>query len=79
MIPDPIERLEMQAEAIADELYHHGQWHCCECKTPIPEGQEETLSANPYAPPVCPECFEKAVLEKWGPDALKQLNKGIAE
>lgn len=61
----------MQAEAMADELYN-GQWHCCECQNPIPKGQEQTLSAHPYALPVCIECFEKAVLEKWGPDALKQ-------
>lgn len=55
-IPDPGEMMEARAERMED-LYHDGQWHCCNCREPIEPGHETTLSADPAAPPICDECI----------------------
>lgn len=59
-IPDPIEQMEMRAEAM-EHLFRDGVWHCCECEQPIPPGHEHTLSADPAAPPVCWACFKEVL------------------
>ena len=62
-VPDPEELMEARAERNADELYRDGQWHCCECGEAIKPGHEETMSPDPAAPPVCPECCLKATTD----------------
>jgi len=64
-IPDIIERGEDRCEAWALENVQ-GNVATCSCGDTFDLGKGETLSPNPYAIPVCPKCFEKAVKEKWG-------------
>lgn len=57
-IPDPSEMMDARAERMVD-LYHDGQWHCCECGTPIEPGHENAAGLDPAAPPICDECLRK--------------------
>ena len=57
-LPDPIERAEASAERWAEENVNYADFLCsCGKLCSLQEG--ETLDANPYAIPVCPECAEK--------------------
>lgn len=63
-VPDPIERGEARCEDWAIDNWRDGKMRCC-CGKWFCENQAETLSPDPYAIPVCPECFEKAMDKKW--------------
>lgn len=65
MIPDPIERGEDACEAWALENVKDDIATCC-CGNEFKLSEGETLSPDPYAIPVCWECFEKAMIEKFG-------------
>jgi len=58
-IPDPIERAEASAERWAEENVVNYADFLCSCGNLCPLQEGETLSADPYAIPVCPECAEK--------------------
>ncbi len=64
-VPDPIERGEARCEAWAAENLRGDEATCC-CGNKFNIDEGETLSADPYAIPVCGECFEKACLERFG-------------
>ena len=57
-LPDPIERLETSAE---DWWYENvdGSQFTCFCGELCDLYDGHTLSANPYAIPVCPKCAEE--------------------
>lgn len=64
-IPDPIERGEASAERAYDELYlGNGMMKCYVCEQPFPEGDGQTLSADPYAMPACPKCAQEC-FDRW--------------
>ena len=54
-LPDPIERLEMVAENWAYDNIKGGKF-LCGCGKWCELEDAETLSSNPYAIPVCPDC-----------------------
>lgn len=64
-IPDPIERGEARCEAWAFENVR-GDIATCYCGNTFKFSEGETLSPDPYAIPVCGECFEKAMVKKFG-------------
>ena len=64
-IPDPIERGEDRCESWAFENVQGDIATCC-CGNRFKLSEGETLSPDPYAIPVCGECFEKAMVEKFG-------------
>ena len=66
MIPDPIERGEARCEAWAAENMA-GDSFTCDCGNTCKLDEGETLSPDPYAIPVCGECFDAAMDEKFGP------------
>ena len=57
-LPDPIERAEASAERWADE-YIKGNMFKCGCGKMCELEDGQTISSNPYAPPVCMDCFEE--------------------
>ena len=59
-IPDPIERGEARCEDWAAANVNGDIATCC-CGNKFELSQGETLSPDPYAIPVCGECFEKAM------------------
>lgn len=65
MIPDPIERGESRCEDWYFDNVENGI-ATCSCGNTFKLGEGETLSDDPYAIPVCGECFEKYMLEKFG-------------
>lgn len=65
MLPDPIELGEMRCEAWADENAVGDKFRC-DCGNLFSLDEGATLSPDPYAIPVCGECFEKAMIEKCG-------------
>ena len=65
MIPDPIERGEQRCEAWAADNVQ-GDCFTCSCGNVCNLGDAETLSPDPYAIPVCGECFDKAMDAKFG-------------
>jgi len=66
-IPDPIERGEARCEDWAAEHVHGNMATCC-CGKEFRLVDGETTSADPYAIPVCPDCFDE-----W---FQRQLGKG---
>ena len=55
-IPDPIEKMEMMAERWADKYIKGNMFECfCGKMCKINDGQ--SIDDNPYAPPVCLDCF----------------------
>lgn len=59
-IPDPIERGEASAERAWDERFD-GHLFTCYCgKKFDPDKEGGTVSPNPYAMPVCDDCYEQA-------------------
>lgn len=59
MIPDPIERGEAACEAwYFDNVGPDGRVKCC-CGKWFKLEDGETLTADPYATPVCPDCFQE--------------------
>lgn len=64
-LPDPIELGEMRAERWESELHVSGDnYRCVKCKSTFPIGEMTTMSADPYAPPVCEKCAGE-LFEKW--------------
>ena len=64
-IPDPIERGEMRVEAWEFENVKGDKFRCgCGKGALLDEG--DTVSADPYAIPVCPSCFEKWWISQGG-------------
>ena len=57
-LPDPIERAEGAAERWADDNIEGDVMTCC-CGKKCKLEDAETVSDNPYAIPVCPDCFEE--------------------
>lgn len=66
MVPDPIERGESRCEDWAATNVKGDCFTCC-CGATCKLEAGETSSPDPYAIPVCPECFDKAMDEKFGP------------
>ena len=64
-IPDPIEVGESRCENWYFENVKGDIATCC-CGNTFKLSDGETLSPDPYAIPVCGECFEKAMVEKFG-------------
>lgn len=62
-IPDPIERGEMRCEDWEAENVKGDIATCC-CGRKFKLADGETVSADPYAIPVCPICFEEWVSER---------------
>jgi hypothetical protein len=58
-IPDPIERAEASAERWAEENVVNYSDFLCGCGKLCPLQDGQSLSDNPYAPPVCPDCFQE--------------------
>ncbi len=57
-IPDPIERMEMRADALEDEQFVDGELVCIECKKPESVvGGLVAVSASPSSPAVCVGCL----------------------
>ena len=57
-IPDPIER----GESLCEQWYFDNVSECiatCACGNKFKIEEGETVSPDPYAIPVCPECFDK--------------------
>lgn len=63
MIPDPIERGEARCEAWAAENVR-GNVATCQCGNEFNLRDAQTISPDPYAIPVCPECFDYW-FDKW--------------
>jgi len=62
-IPDPIERAEAVVENWAYDNIKGNQFKCgCGKWCDLQDG--ETLSPNPYAIPVCPDCAEEHYKKK---------------
>jgi len=57
-LPDPIERMEASAERWADE-HIKGNMFKCSCGKMCKLNNGQTISSNPYASPVCDDCFEE--------------------
>ena len=72
-IPDIAERGERRAEGWA-ALNVRGDEFTCGCGTVCDLERGETLSPDPYAIPVCPLCFDRAMLEQYGPDWRIRVN-----
>lgn len=64
-IPDPIERGEMRCEAWADENLR-GDIATCSCGKEFNLSEGETTSADPYAIPICKDCFAEWYESKTG-------------
>ena len=57
-LPDLIERMEASAERWAEEYIKDNLFKCgCGKMCELKDGQP--ISNNPFAPPVCPDCFEE--------------------
>lgn len=62
-IPDPVERMENRAERWYDEFIEGDEFICgCSKRCKIVDG--ETISSNPYAIPVCPDCCKKLIKDE---------------
>ena len=62
-IPDPIEIMEASAERWADKNIKGDMFKCgCGKMCKLSDGQ--SIDSNPYAPPVCLNCFEKFMKEQ---------------
>lgn len=60
-IPDPIERLEVSAERWAEDNMIGDMFKCgCGKMCNINEGQP--IDSNPYAIPVCHDCFKNGII-----------------
>ena len=57
-IPDPIEIMEASAERWADKNIK-GEMFKCGCGKWVKLNDGQPISENPYAPPVCQDCFEE--------------------
>ena len=55
-IPDPIEQMENMAEKWANE-HIKGDVFKCNCGKMCKLNDGQPISNNPYAPPVCMDCF----------------------
>ena len=72
-LPDPIEIGERRCEDWATEFVHGDTMTCC-CGKTCSLGEAQTLSPDPYAIPVCPDCFEAAVKKRF-PNAETNFNE----
>jgi len=77
-LPDFCERGESRCEEWEAHSVHGYTFTCC-CGNRCLLSLGETLSPDPYAIPVCPECFAKACDEKYGPGWRDKMNSGTAE
>lgn len=58
-LPDPIERGEAMFEHWEKLHRVGGNIYRCMCGCEFELGDGQTLSADPYATPVCPACFDQ--------------------
>lgn len=65
-IPDPIELGEMRAERWEAEMHVRGSIYRCGCGKEFGINDGDTISADPWAAPVCPDCFEKWIQDNGG-------------
>lgn len=63
-VPDPIERGEARAEDWYFDTQRGDGIHECGCGRLFHVDDGETLSADPYAIPVCPTCFDAAMAKR---------------
>ena len=70
---DPIERSESRIESWAQDNVDGDRFRCS-CGKWCEFMLGETLSPDPYAEPVCPECFERAMDEKY-PDWREKMKQ----
>lgn len=61
----PIERGEDRCESWAIDNVRGDEMKCC-CGRTCKLSEAETLSPDPYAIPVCPDCFAAAMTEWYG-------------
>ena len=75
IVVDPIERGESRCDDWAAENVR-GDMFICSCGNEWPLDKAETLSADPYAIPVCGGCFALAMIEKYGeqPEILRAIH-----
>ncbi len=64
-LPDPIERGEQRCENWYCDNVKKGIATCC-CGKQFPFNEGETLSADPYAIPVCGDCAEEYYFKTYG-------------
>lgn len=64
-IPDPTELGERRIEDWAFDSVN-GNVMTCPCGKTCDINQAETLSPDPYAIPVCPDCFDDYMSRKFG-------------
>lgn len=57
-LPDPIEKGEDSCERWAEEHMINNMFKCG-CGKMVDINKAETLSPDPYAIPVCPDCFNE--------------------
>lgn len=58
-LPDPLEAAENRCESWADEHSDRDGFDCSGCGKRTSWVEAETMSVDPYALPVCGECFNK--------------------
>lgn len=63
-VPDPIERGEQKCEDWHDQCVD-GDEFVCDCGNRCKLSDGETLSPDPYAIPVCQDCFNDYMDEKY--------------
>ena len=68
IIPDPIERGEASCESWDAKAHVDGDNYRCDCGKIFDINEGVTLSPDPYAIPVCPDCFEEWEKETKNPD-----------
>lgn len=64
-VPDPIERGEQRCESWYFDNVRDGV-ATCSCGKQFKLEDGETLSADPYAIPVCPECADEYFIKHYG-------------
>ncbi len=72
-LPDFCERGEARCEAWEFDNVIGNRFRCC-CGEWCDMERAETLSLDPYAIPVCPNCFAKACDEKYGPGWREKMS-----
>ena len=68
----PNEIGEARCEAWAIDNIRGDEFKCC-CGNWVKLGEGETLSPDPYEIPVCGECFDTAMTERYGDRWKEQM------